>query len=144
MNHFIFMELHKKANLLMLHYSHGPIILVVLVANTFKSFHIHGLTPWIIMATFLSHSTLACTLGGMNPTSHAIMHRRSSMAMKVNLTSMGLRTSRVSPMITWNKSHLKFACLFVPIVVFCSDQTKGLFKTHVFMATWSWHFGPLS
>ncbi len=148
MNHFLFMVLHKKANLPLLHCFIECIILITFILSTFECLYMPSLSH-------LSHNChvfitfhLGLHIEWDGPTHpHAIMPKRSRMASKVSFTNAGLGTSCVSPMATQNLSYSKFACLLALAIAFCQlqqNQAIRSLKTYTFMATWFSCLGPFS
>jgi hypothetical protein len=127
---------------------------IVLLNANFQSYSIHAplnafaYPTWVVQITTTrssSHSTLAYTLRGMDPTPHVIMPRSLKVWLEVSLINVGLITSSVSHKTTWRLSHSRFVCLLALTIAFYSLQqyrAKGLFKTRTCMATWSWCLRP--
>ncbi len=83
----------------MLHYLHGGTFPIVLVPSAFKCLCICGMTPSNQYCQALVMPHLGLHRGGMDPTAHAVIHRRSSMIVEVNVTR-SLETFGVSLMAT--------------------------------------------
>jgi hypothetical protein len=129
---------------------------IVLLNANFQSYSIQAPSnafaypTWVVQITTTrssSHSTLAYTLRGMDPTPHVVMPISLKVWLEASLMNVGLMTSSVSRKTTWSLSHSRFVCILALAIAFYSLQqycAKGLFKTRTFMATWSWCLMPSS